>query len=129
MKQYNRAVGAQGEEIAHKYLQRKGFKIIEKNYSTKFGEIDLICSRSTSSGHEVLCFVEVKLKQGEDFGTPEEMIGEDKLGRIQRMAEYYLLNKPEMAPKYETYSIDAVCIVLGGDGRVIRINHYENIGF
>lgn len=129
MKQFNREVGKKGEEIAAEYLKGKKYKIIENNYQTKFGEIDLICSHSTDSGHETLHFVEVKLKQGEDFGTPEEMIGKDKLGRVQRMAEYFLMENPGLAQKYQTYSLDAVCVVINNAGKVERINLYENLGF
>ena len=128
-KVFNRKSGREGEEIAAKFLENKGYKILERNYYTRFGEIDLICSHSTSSGREVLYFVEVKLKHGDDFGTPEEMIGSFKLSQVQRMAEFYLMDKPEMAEIYKTYSIDAVCIVLNDSGEVERINHYENLTF
>lgn len=121
---FNRKIGAQGEEIAASFLSGRGFKIIEKNYSTKFGEIDLVTVKNN-----VLRFVEVKLKKGDFFGTPEEMIGVNKLGRVQRMAEYYLIDKPEEAKVYDNYSIDAVCIVIDENGEVERINLYENIGF
>jgi len=124
MKQFNREVGKRGEEIAAKYLQDRDYKILEKNYSTKFGEIDLIAVKNN-----VLSFVEVKLKQSEDFGTPEEMIGRGKLARVQHMAEFYLLENPKIAKTCEIYSIDAVCIVSDGEGGVKRINLYGNIGF
>lgn len=124
MKQLNRESGKRGEEIAAGFLTGKGFTVIERNYFTRFGEIDLIAVKDN-----ILRFIEVKLKQGDDFGTPEEMIGADKLGRVQRMAEYYLLDKPEMVKKYESYSIDAVCIVSGEENKIKRINYYENIGF
>ncbi|MDP3994793.1 MAG: YraN family protein [bacterium] len=124
MKQFNREIGKRGEKIAAKFLKDKGYKILERNYSTKFGEIDLIVVKNN-----VLRFVEVKLKKGDFFGTPEEMIGTDKLGRVQRMAEYYLMDKPEIARKYEKYSVDAVCIVSDGESVVERISLYENIGF
>ena len=81
------------------------------------------------SQDNVLTFVEVKLKRGDDFGTPEEMIGSSKLSRVTRMAEFYLTDKPEMTKKYDSFSIDAVCIVINEWGEVERINHYENIGF
>lgn len=123
-KVFNRKVGAEGEELAAKFLEEKGYKVLERNYRTKFGEIDLICLKNNT-----LVFVEVKLKHGEEFGSPEEMIGVDKLGRIQRMAEYYLIDNPKTSKKYESYSIDAICIVLTSSGDVERINHYENIGF
>lgn len=124
MKQFNRMVGKEGEEIAAKFLLDKGYKILERNYYTRFGEIDLIASKNN-----ILAFVEVKLKHGDDFGTPEEMIGNFKLSQVQRMAEFYLLDKPERTKKYETYSIDAVCIMMSEDGEVKRINHYENLTF
>ena len=123
-KQFNRKVGYEGEEIAAKYLSDKGYKILEKNYYTRFGEIDLIASKNDG-----LTFIEVKLKHGDDFGTPEEMIGAPKLFQVQRIAEFYLMDKPQMAKIYKIYSIDAVCIMMGEGGEVQRINHYENLTF
>jgi len=119
IKQFNRKIGKDGEEIAAKYLSDKGYKILEKNYYTKFGEIDLIASKN-----DILVFVEVKLKQTEDFGTPEEMIGFSKLTQVHRMSEFYLIDNPGIAKKYDSYRIDAVCIVQGS-----RITHYENLTF
>lgn len=123
-KQLNRKVGYEGEEIAAKLLLGKGYKILERNYYTKFGEIDLIASKNNA-----LIFIEVKLKHGDNFGTPEEMIGNSKLFQVQRMAEFYLMDKPKMTEIYKTYSIDAVCIMVGEDGEVERISHYENLTF
>ena len=56
--------------MAAKWLKDRGYKIIDKNNSTKFGELDIIASKN-----DILIFVEVKFKQTENFGTPEEMIG------------------------------------------------------
>ena len=81
------------------------------------------------SKNDVLAFVEVKLKHGDDFGTPEEMIGSSKLSQVQRTAEFYLMDKPKMAEIYKAYSIDAVCITVGEDEKTERINHYENLTF
>lgn len=124
MKQFNWKVGREGEEISAKYLSDKGYKILERNYHTRFGEIDLIVSKNDN-----LIFVEVKLKHGDNFGTPEEMIGNSKLSQVQRMAEFYLMDKPDVAKKHKTYSIDAVCVVMNEGGEVERINHYENLTF
>jgi putative endonuclease len=121
VKRFNRKKGSWGEEIAADYLSQKGFQILEKNYSVKFGEIDLIASKNG-----VLVFVEVKLKTTEDFGTPEEMIGKRKLAQVQRMAELYLLQNPEVDKKHKKYRIDAVCVV-GTRQNIERINHYENV--
>lgn len=124
MKQFNRKLGKLGEEMAAKYLLENGFQIIEANYSTKFGEIDLIAVKD-----DILRFVEVKLKKGDWFGTPEEMIGLNKIGKVKRMAEFYLLENPDIAKIYDAYSIDAVCIVVDHDNQIERLNYYENIGF
>jgi putative endonuclease len=124
MKQFNRALGKLGEDRASEYLIKNGFKIIERNYSTKFGEIDLIAVKNN-----ILRFIEVKLKKGEDFGTPEEMIGRNKLFQVNRMSQFYLMAKPEMAKKYDRYSIDAVCVVVNENEDEERIDLYENIGF
>lgn len=124
MKQFNKKLGQLGEKMAAKYLIEKDFQIIEANYSTKFGEIDLIAVKNN-----ILRFIEVKLKKGDLYGTPEEMIGLNKIGRVRRMAEFYLLENQDMAKIYETYSIDAVCIVVNGEEQVERLNYYENIGF
>lgn len=60
-----------GEEIACRLLKEKGYRIIETNFRTRFGELDIIASKDN-----FLVFVEVKLKKGTDFGLPEEMITE-----------------------------------------------------
>lgn len=124
MKKFNRSLGKKGEGIAADYLTKKGFKIIERNYHTRFGEIDLVCSRNNN-----LVFVEVKLKQGEDFGTPEEMIDRQKLSQVNKMADFYLMDNPQISGKYAIFSIDAVCIVIGKNDKVERINHYKNLTF
>ena len=70
-KQFNRIKGKDGEEIAVKFLRERGYQILEQNNSTKWGELDIIASKN-----DILIFVEVKLKTTEDYGTPEEMIGQ-----------------------------------------------------
>ena len=67
MKKHNLETGKIGEEIAKDYLEKKGYKIIEQNYKTKYGETDIIAN----CGKE-LVFVEVRTKIGENFGTPED---------------------------------------------------------
>lgn len=124
MKQNNRVVGTVGEEIAAKHLTEKGYKIIERNHRTKFGEIDLIAVYKN-----LLIFVEVKLKVGDQFGAPEEMINPRKVYQVKKTAQMYTLKNPDIAAKFPTFRIDAVCIVLNNDKSIGRITHYENIGF
>lgn len=119
-KQFNRIKGKLGEELASKFLIDNGYKIIDQNNSTKFGELDIIASKN-----EILVFVEVKFKQTEDYGTPEEMIGQNKLSQVRRTAELYLLTNPDIEKQFQKYQIDAICIV----EETGRISHYENLTF
>ena len=73
--------------------------------------------------------MEVKLKVGDDFGTPEEMIDRKKVRQIEKTAQSFLMENPEYESRYESLRIDAVCIVLDAGGQVKRISQYENIGF
>lgn len=122
MKDLNFKKGRVGEEIARKFLLEKGFEIIEQNYSIDMGEIDLIALHNNW-----LVFVEVKLKVGDRFGTPEEMISKGKIWQIKRVAEMWLLNNEKMRRKYPQQRIDAVCIVADGDYNVLSLKYYDNI--
>lgn len=120
IKNYNK--GKEGEEIARDYLIKKGFILIESNYSNNLGEIDLIMS-----DNDWLVFIEVKLKIGDKFGLPEEMIGNNKLSQVRRVAELFLLSDSPITKKYKKYRIDAVCIVLNEDKTINRISYYDNL--
>ncbi|MBU0896560.1 MAG: YraN family protein [Candidatus Omnitrophica bacterium] len=99
----NLKLGSAGENIAKKYLQDKGFRVIEQNYKTKYAEIDLVAK--CNSG---LVFVEVRTRSGEQFGLPEESLNKKKLRRLVRAARAYTCLKNYRG----AYRIDAVCIVL-----------------
>ena len=114
--------GKEGEEIAREFLVNKGFKLIESNYSNNLGEIDLVMS-----DRDWLVFVEVKLKIGDKYGTPEEMINKNKLSRVKRTAVAFLILESPISKNFSKYRIDAVCIVLEEDRKISRINYYENI--
>jgi putative endonuclease len=119
MAQHN-ATGKLGEEIARAYLEKKGYRIIEQNWRTKRGEIDIVAKKG-----DVLVLVEVRTKVGEQFGSPEDTLTYDKKRRLLWNAKAYVANK-----KYKgLYRIDAVCIVLRGDGTTLpqRLSHYESI--
>ena len=116
MKQFNRSTGRTGEDIAARTLREKGYLILERNFSNKFGEIDIIAKHDN-----VLVFVEVKTKIGIDFGLPEEMVSPGKLQRIRNMATMYLKGESVAC------RIDVVAVVLDKNNRVVRLTHYENV--
>jgi len=124
MKTLNYKKGKAGEEIAAEFLRKKGFKILEQNFNTRYGELDLICVDKN-----ILVFTEVKLKVGEQFGTPEEMVNRRKLYQIEQTAQSFLLQNPEYKSRYASYRIDVVAVVVEKSGLVERIDHYENVSF
>lgn len=118
MKVNNFLVGRKGEEIACNYLEKKGYGVVERNFRTRFGEIDIVCYDK-----KILVFVEVKTKIGHDFGEPEEMVNRSKVGKVKRMAEVYLQdNNLDVACR-----IDVVAIVLFPDGKIESIKHHEAV--
>lgn len=116
MKKLNRQTGATGEDMAAQFLAKKGYAILERNFGSKFGEIDIIAKHK-----EVLVFVEVKTKIGEDFGSPEQMVSRGKLQRIRNMATMYLEGRSAAC------RIDVVAIVLNDQDEVVRLTHHENV--
>jgi len=118
VKSDNKRVGRVGESMAALYLERKGYRIEKRNFTTRFGEIDIVCWDG-----KILVFVEVKTKIGHDFGEPEEMVNKDKLGRVKRMGELYLLEKQIDCP----CRVDMIAIVLGQNKSIERIDHYEAV--
>jgi putative endonuclease len=78
-------IGPQGEELAADYLNRFGYKIIERNYRRRFGEIDIIAKEE-----ETIVFVEVKTRRSTRFGTPFEAVDLRKQRQLSRVALDYL---------------------------------------
>lgn len=85
MKTAKQLLGKQSEDLAARYLQKVGYKIITKNYSCRQGEIDLIAREK-----DVLVFVEVRSKQNQRYGLPIETIDKNKQMKIKKAAANYL---------------------------------------
>jgi len=77
--------GAQGEEIAVRYLTGRRYEIVERNYRCRHGEIDIIARR-----RNVLVFVEVKTRRSRAFGSPLEAVSLKKQRSISAAAQTYL---------------------------------------
>ncbi len=80
-----KASGDWGEAQVAEYLRRRGCKIVAAKYRCRFGEIDLIAREGNT-----LCFVEVKVRSGTEFGLPREYVTAGKRRRLRTTAEYYL---------------------------------------
>ena len=100
------------------HLEAKGYRILERNWSVREGEIDLIASRGDD-----LIFVEVRSRRGRSMGAPEESITGRKAAHVRAAAAAYLQQHPESPPNPR---IDAVVIELDAKGRVLRVEQIEN---
>lgn len=81
-------IGNRGEALAQDYLEKLGYRLLEKQWRTRYGEIDLIMR----DGDEIV-FVEVKLRSSSGYGRPEEMVSWDKAKRLSKTALYYMDRK------------------------------------
>jgi putative endonuclease len=111
-------LGRWGEKRCERFLKRKGFKNLARNFSCKTGEIDLIMVDTDGS----IVFVEVKTRADESFSPPEAAVTSAKKTKMLRAARYFLsIHNIENRP----FRFDVVTIVLGQKGRP-EIRHYEN---
>lgn len=85
---YRKNVGDLGEEFAAKMLENSGFTIIGRNFSTKFGELDIIALKDGT-----IHFIEVKTRTGLDYGYPSESVTRYKQDRIKKAARCYLTSR------------------------------------
>lgn len=81
-------LGNRGERIAASFLRKQGCQIIEKNYHSLLGEIDIVAKEGES-----IVFVEVKTRRSTDFGLPEEALSYDKRRRLSKLALNYLAHR------------------------------------
>ena len=79
-------LGKLGEDLAAAMLYAEGFSILDRNFRSRYGEIDIVCRKSG-----VIWFTEVKTRTCEAFGEPEEAVNGLKQYRMRKTAEYYLL--------------------------------------
>ena len=112
----NASIGKNGEDIARKYLENKGYRILETNKRfSRFCEIDIIALDKNT-----LVFVEVKTRKTDFCGHPMEAITKTKYQHIKQGLFMYLQENPQ----YKKYRIDAVSILLKPE---LQIEHLTNI--
>jgi putative endonuclease len=99
------ARGNAGEDQAAAYLQRAGMHIVERNFKTKLGELDIIAREGPT-----LVFVEVRMRSTTTFGNAVEMVNRDKQRRVSRIAWQYIKQR---RPRFDTARFDVVGITAG----------------
>ena len=105
--------GAEAEKRAAAFLEKKGFRIIGRNFRSRFGEIDLIAE----DGRRIV-FVEVRCRNRSDYGLPEETVDRFKQNKLLKTAEFYLAGRG-LAGKDARFDV----VAAGKDG---KIKHIEN---
>ena len=127
-------IGKLGEDLACSYLIRKGYRIIDRNYREKIGEIDIIAI----SKDRVLVFIEVKtMKESGNPATkppgeqvpglePEDNLTNSKLKKVSRTCELFVIKNPELIKEEKGWRIDLVAISLD-EKLEPKFAHYENI--
>lgn len=85
MEDHKQVLGKEGERIAERYLKKKGFTLLERNYRCPVGELDLIVQ-----DRRVVVFVEVKTRSDHRFGTPLESVQQRKQDKMIKAALYFL---------------------------------------
>jgi putative endonuclease len=110
-----RKAGAEAEEAACAFLEASGLRIVERNFRARGGEIDLVAREG-----DVLVFVEVRFREGEEFGAPEETVGPAKRRKIVSAAREYLGRIPWNSWKEARFDVIAVL----GTGPDAVLRHY-----
>lgn len=111
-------LGDWGEEQACRYLLKNGYRLVERNFRCRSGEIDLIAMQ----GESTLCFIEVKTRCDLFYGTPGEAVNRKKQRRMTAVISYFLLCHPEY--RYCGVRIDVIELLLHSGSAYIR--HIEN---
>lgn len=116
---YQQKIGTKGEKIAAGFLEDQGYQLLDSNYHTRYGELDLVML-----DEESIVFVEVKTRTTESFGFPEESVTSSKMEHLQNAGLLWLQVHPE-AP--DDWRIDVVSIFLDQKTKTRNIKHFVNV--
>lgn len=109
-------VGRWGEQAAAEYLEKQGYILLERNFRTAHGEVDIIARQNN-----VLVFVEVKARSSNRYGAPEYSVTPKKRMHILSTAQEYILAHPE----FSTWRMDVIAVE--GETGEAKIFHFENV--
>jgi putative endonuclease len=108
--------GVQGERVAERWLQTRGWRVIQRRFRSGHRDIDLIAQRD-----ELVAFIEVKARSGTDFGDPVEAVNWKKRNELVRSASTWIDRHGRPG---EVYRFDVIGVLLSGSR--VRVRHVEN---
>lgn len=115
----NRKRGDLGEETAERFLISRGYRIAERNYSSRYGEIDII-----AEDEKYIVFAEVKTRGDLSHGLPREAVGRAKQRRIILTAYAYMAQSGcRLQPRFDVIE---VYITRSAQPKVVRLTHLKN---
>ncbi len=124
-------IGQLGEDIAVKYLEKHGYKILDRNYRKPWGEIDIIASENIGENQflarqsQELVFIEVKTQNQKFEWRPEENITFHKKRQLSRIVTTYL--KANKIPEDQNWRVDVLAITLDFKTKNASVEHIQNI--
>lgn len=111
--------GLKGESIAVSLVEKEGYKVLERNFHSRFGEIDIVAIDG-----DTLVFLEVKTRWSRQFGTPEEAVTPRKIRSIIKSGQYFRVMHKNLP---EAERIDVVAIEIDQEGKTIRKDLIKNV--
>lgn len=120
-----RALGAHGEEAAVRHLEAAGFRIIQLNYRTRHGELDIVAA---DAGHLIFCEVKTRVAGGRHGpASPLEAVGPEKRRRLRRMASEWLMEHAAdpSRPHRDEIRFDVIGLLMTPRGELLRLDHVE----
>jgi putative endonuclease len=113
-------LGRLGEQLAAEHLVRRGFQIVERNYRTRWGELDIVAFDGRT-----LAFCEVKTRRLTAAGrSPFEAVRTRKRARVRKMAGSWLIERTDR-PYADVLRFDAIGVIFDPAGRLISLEHLE----
>jgi putative endonuclease len=119
-----RDIGATGEQLAAEHLQRRGFTIVERNYRTRWGELDIV---ATNGATLVFCEVRSRLAITTARAATAralESVGPRKRAQVRKMARGWLSERTER-PRAPDLRFDVIGVTLDRRGRLLELEHVE----
>jgi putative endonuclease len=117
---HRRSLGATGEQLAAEHLMRRGYTILDRNFRTRGGELDIV-----AANQHALVFVEVKTLRAGSERRPFDAINLRKRAKVRRMAAAWLTARGSDRPRLRELRFDAIGIVLARDGSLVALEHLE----
>src|SRR5579859_7572853 len=116
-----KGLGSEGERLAAEHLLRRGFAIVDRNYRTRWGELDIVAYDGRT-----LAFCEVKTRRsGGRCGSPLEAVSRSKQSRVRKMAAGWLRDRGRERPFASVVRFDAIGVTVDPGGGLVSLEHLE----